>query len=271
MKNILFVVLVVFSFKSLAIDFFEPSPIFKSKVEKLVLQNAEKIQYFKAKYGFVGVGIITKSFKKMVFYTNTNADYLLSGILIDTQSMQNLSSNYASEFELDLGSLPDDVTKLTGIVQGDGNDEIYAIIDVNCGYCHKTWVQIQAIFDNNPKADLKVHWIPVGFLGQDSISKAQLLVGVKDNKKALQLLKKGMAKKPLVISQDDRLLGKNNLQENEAFMRKNKFGGVPLVIAKTEGKWNLFSGMPTPTFFKQLRNKNIIKDKNVALPGSHSE
>jgi protein-disulfide isomerase len=242
----------------MALEFFEPSLEFKEKVEQIVAKNADKIQYFKADFGLVGIGVISKNYRKMVFYTNDNVDFLFSGVLLDAKKMANLSNENANELDMDLSGIVSQVSQLNGIEQGtDDGDEIYAVIDVNCGYCHKTWEQIQAIYSMNPNSKFKVHWIPVGFLGQDSVNKARSILSENENKEAFTLLNQGMNRQQVNVPVEKKSLGTDKVNKNETFMKSNGFGGVPLVIAKVDNKWNMYSGKPSNSFFQRLREKNI--------------
>lgn len=245
------------SFSSVALEYIHPETSFTSKVERLLAGNAKKIDYFEADFGFTGIGVITKQHRKMVFYTNDKAEFLLSGVLLDTKSSENLSTTYSNELEMDLGDIPTEIAQLEGVTQGEGTDEIYAVIDVNCGFCHVTWKEIQKIYAMNPDANIKVHWIPVGFLGSDSISKAQALAGNLNNENAFELLEAGMSREAVPATMEEMVKGESIIQVNEAFMKKHNFGGVPLVISKIDGKWNLDSGRPGPKFFQNLTNKNL--------------
>jgi len=254
MKKVLSVLAIsLLSFTSMAVEFFEPKPEFKTKVDKLVASNAKSIKYFKADHGLTGIGIVTPQYRKMVFYTNDNADYIISGVLIDTESVENLTNKYSADLEVDLTDIRKDLSSLNGITQGEGQDEIYAVVDVNCGYCHKLWAQIQSIYNDNPGANLKVHWIPVGFLGADSLSKAQSIASETDNKSAFNMLKSGMARQPINISPELKLVGQERLKVNDGFMRKHRFGGVPLVVSKIDGRWDI---NPSQKLYSQLKQKN---------------
>ncbi|GAA5132720.1 hypothetical protein GCM10025767_06690 [Thalassotalea piscium] len=260
--------LLILSTSASAVDFFSPDEEFKSKVESLVASNASKIEYFKADHELVGIGVITKNYRKMVFYTNQNADYIVSGVLIDTNTVENLTAKYSEDLKIDLSGIKDQIGQLHAIEQGNANseeDEIYAVIDVNCGYCHRLWEEIQSIYAANPDASVKVNWIPVGFLGKDSLNKAESIAGIKDNQAAFELLAQGMDRQSINASQEERLQGKNLLKASDEFMRKNQFGGVPLVISKVDGKWDMHTGKPPQTFFNRLKNKNKpLNDTNTA-------
>lgn len=257
MKKLLSVFTVsLLSFSTMAVEFFTPEPVFIAKVEKLVGSNAQNIKYFKADYGLTGIGVVTPKYKKMVFYTNDSADYIVSGVLIDTQTVENMTLKYSQDLDVDLTGITSDLEGLNHITQGNGEDVIYAVVDVNCGYCHQLWSEIQSIYKANPTANLTVHWVPVGFLGEDSLNKAKSIASIEDNKSALDMLTKGMNRESLSSTPADKLRGQERLKVNSNFMQKNSFGGVPLVVSNIDGKWDISTGNPGKTFFNALKLKN---------------
>lgn len=223
----------------------------ENKIESFVGANAQSITYFKAQHDLVGIGLVTKDYRKNVFYTNHSGDFLLSGVLIDTESADNLTTIYSESLDVDLGDIPTKLTELSGLEQGDGDNEIYAVIDINCGYCHKMWNQMQTLL-NDPNNNVKVKWITVGFMGRQSVEVSQQIHGMDDKDAAFQLLSKSMSRQAVATTPETRVLGKEQSDNINSFMRDNKFGGVPLVVSKVDGTWNLSPGIPSQKFFQAL-------------------
>jgi hypothetical protein len=253
---------------TLALEEFTPDKSIESKVTKLLGSNARSTTFFNAEHGLTGIGVVGQDFRKMVFYTNENADFLISGVMIDTKTNENLSNKYSMDLKLDLGDIPKQLEALSGVVQGDGDNEVYAIIDLNCGYCHKTWEQMQQVYSKFDNPNLKVTWIPVGFLGSDSIAKAHAIAGSDDTLQAFEKLQAGMQRKTVDASLAEKEAGRKRVSINGDFMKSLNFGGVPVVIAKVDGEWDIHSGMPPPAFFQSLEPKQ--KQLKVQVPNSFS-
>lgn len=221
------------------------------KIEKYVARNSQSVTYFKAQHDLVGVGVVSNDYRKNVFYTNETGDFLLSGVLIDTQSTDNLTAKYADALQVDLGDLPQKLKDLPGVEQGTGDNEVYAVIDVNCGYCHRMWNQMQSLL-SDPNSNVKVKWITVGFLGKQSVEVAQQIYGTTDSSEAYAFLSSSMNRQPVTTDSNLRVQGKDKADAVMQFMQEHSFSGVPLVVSKISDTWNMSPGMPSADFFTKL-------------------
>jgi protein-disulfide isomerase len=266
-----------------AAEFFEPEQEFKTKVERVIGKHSKRIAYFKSYDDLVGVAVIGPSYRKHEFYTNQNADYMYSGVLIDTETLDKVNGKSVADLTLlqddpELLKMIDNIKSVSPVSQGQGGNEIYAVIDPNCSYCHRLWNEIQTIYAKNPKVDLKVNWVLVATIGgEDSKRKGQAITSA-SKEQAFEILEAGMYKAPpfnknsppeqmlaiqkkiaevrekLTVSDEKKWLGKENLAKHSLFMDTFKFGGVPLVISKVNGIWDVNPGMPGPEFFAKLQD-----------------
>jgi protein-disulfide isomerase len=245
----------------MASEKFEPSQEFKDKIN-IYLQSAtsQEVGYFKAEHDLIGIALVGAKYRKMVFYTNNNADFIISGAFIDTTSGANLTEKYVSNIDIDVSDLVTELESAHGSVQGDKNGEniIYAVIDVNCGYCHKSWDSFQQLFDSGVK-NTQVKWIPVGFLGSDSVNKAQFILG-KPETEQFGVISDLMSKVNVPVNKLVMDLGSDKVSFNETLMKKRDYRGVPLIVSKVNGVWSVTNGAPRPDFYAALKVQSQDSD-----------
>lgn len=241
---------------------FEPSDEFKKTIETYLTPSFVKTAtYFKADLGFVGVGVVTNQYKKMVFYTDESASFLINGNLIDTSSGEQLTAKYNSEIELDLSDIAGEFEGAKGFTQGEGENTVYVVVDANCGYCHKTYQSFQEQLAKSNK-NLKIKWVPVGFLGEDSLNKGNIIASASNNEDGLALMEDFMSRKPAKPNSPVTAEGQANLTDNALIMQKYGYNGVPLVVSKVDGEWFIFNGLPRPNYFAKL--SETLKTSEVA-------
>ena len=260
-KTILFATLTAFG--ASAYEPITPSEALVAKVSQYVAANAEKVEYFQAQDELIGIAVVSKDFQKHVFYTNKSGEFIVSGVMIDTETSTNLTQAFSESLTFELPeSLTDAIQETSYVVQGNPNasKKVYAVVDANCGYCHRLWNNIQQGFAQGLMGDVAVHWIPVGFMGSDSVVKAQAILSAEDQQTAFDSLDKAMRKQQLTVTPEQRAASAEQLSENEAFMFSNNFRGVPFVMAQVEGDWSLVKGLPSPNFLASLRAPSSSED-----------
>mgnify|MGYP006142764171 CR=1 FL=1 len=231
---------------------FVPSVEFKKTIATYLTPSFVKTAtYFKAELGFIGVGVVTNQYKKMVFYTDETASFLINGNLINTSSGEQLTAKYNSEIALDLSDIANEFEGAKGFVQGQGENTVYVVVDANCGYCHKTYQSFQAQLAKSNK-NLKIKWVPVGFLGEDSLNKGNIMASATDNDEGLALMKDFMSRSSAKPNSAVTAEGQAMLSNNALIMQKYGYNGVPLVVSKVDGEWFLFNGLPRPNYFAKL-------------------
>lgn len=235
----------------------------------LNFNNANKVTYFETKNEMIGVSVVNEnSFRKELFYTNDEADFIIKGLMIDTKSHENLTQGHYQSIKLPNVVEEDiqDFVKASGITQGTGDNEVIAFIDVNCPACHQAWKQYQEVLDDE-NSNLKVTWVPLAWLGQDSKFKAQMLLG-EAKEKQLALLKSYMSKAPLLPENDKMNAGKSLVEANGFILKARRIQGVPFVLAKVNNKWSVSPGIPSRDHFASLKPKPLPNNKTVKSDNS---
>lgn len=236
---------------------FEPAAHVKAKLDNMLKANATSLTYFKAPHDMIAIGVVSKDLKKHVFYSNADGDFLLSGMMLDTMTQTNFNSAFTNQLDI---TLPEEMTNgiesLHAVSEGVDSEqadvEIYAVVDHNCGFCHRLHKTVQQGMKDGIYGDVKINWAPVGFMGEDSVRKAHKILSQESNDVALDFFNQGMARQSVTTSAEEMLLASNKVKQNESFMRKYDFGGVPAVFVKTGDSWEVFRGLPPQTFFNKL-------------------
>lgn len=258
------------SFSSQAIETFKPSKELVERTNGLIKQQARSVRYYKLDSGLIALGVESFDFKKMVFYTNETGDFLISGVMIDTENRASISNQVQDKFEIDYTPIVNAMKDTHMITNGndDSDNQIIAVIDSNCGYCHSLWNEM-AKFDNDQfNSQVKVAYLPVGFLGADSDTKASAISGITDNTQAYAALETLMQTRRLPAGVTKTDLGIDNAEKNKNFMQTIREGGVPMVMSKIDGKWTKHYGMPRPDFFRSLEKFNqVASQDSVATTG----
>lgn len=78
-------------------------------------------------------------------------------------------------------SVYDSLSKANLITQGNGEAELYALMDVNCPYCHRLYQTTQSMLD-----DVTVHWVMVGYRGARSAETAAAILAHDNPAEALE-------------------------------------------------------------------------------------
>lgn len=250
-KTITYLSVFVLSLPVLAQEKIEPTQLIVDKIRPLLGQQADSIDYFTTPFSMIGIGVVTKNLEKRVFYTNTNVDYVLSGMMFDTATKQNVNANILAQLDVALPTtLTRQLTELNAVKMGTGSKNIYAFVDMNCGVCHRLHKTVEHYFSSGKFTDVTIHYIPIGILGGDSDKKAQTILGQKTNEDALALFADGMSRKPLSNHDASMQSGVQKTQENEGVFRDFSFiKGVPFVVAEIDGNWKFQNGLPSNDFF----------------------
>lgn len=79
-----------------------------------------------------------------IFYTDEQAQYLITGAIWELSTMHNLTAEREKKlFAVDFAKLPFDLTFKK--VKGNGKRQMFVITDPNCGYCKKLEGELQKI------------------------------------------------------------------------------------------------------------------------------
>jgi thiol:disulfide interchange protein DsbC len=114
-----------------------------------------------------------------IYYTDSNANYLIQGNLIDTKQRRNLTEERIEKLtavKFDTLPFKDAFT----IVHGNGQRKLAVFEDPNCGYCKRFERDLQKV-DN---VTIYLFLYPV--LGPDSVEKSKAIWCAKDKAQAFQ-------------------------------------------------------------------------------------
>ena len=232
-----------------------PSAELKSKVDAVLGTNAQSVTYFDSGFdGLTAITLVSKQMKKHTFYTNDKGEFFMAGNLIDGSRQANLTPQFEAKVSIEFpADLTERMSAIPAVVQGKSDDNVvYAVIDANCGYCHRKYSLVEQMFASGEFENVEIRWIPVGFLGQDSQAKAFALGTMieSDPLRAKTFLTQLMKKQRPAVPQD-LLIKRDGVMEAEKLMRDYGFGGVPFVLMRNGDNWSMNPGLPRKEFFTQ--------------------
>ncbi len=202
-------VLLTISLGSLA----QEAVIKKNLVERIPqLQKIDEVN----KTGMAGLYEIRVNGNE-IFYTDSEANFLIQGSLIDTKQKRNLTEERVEKLTMvNFDSLP--LKDAFTVVRGNGKRKLVVFEDPNCGYCKRFEKDLEAI--NN----ITVHTFLYPVLGPDSVEKSKNIWCAKDRNKTWQdWMLRNLA--PPTLSCDT-----SAITRNSEFGRKYKITGTPTLF-----------------------------------------
>ena len=238
-----------------------PSPKITQKVTPLFQKQAQSIRYFNAPDNLMAVGVVTKKFKKQVYYTNQSGDFVMSGRLYETDSKSMHDELVKSELKV---RLPEEFTRSIetspSFSFGQGEQVIYAVVDANCGYCKRFHRTITNKIETGQLANVQVKFIPVGALGQDSTNKAKAILSLPPEEQ-FDAWDAAVNRQPISMGTTEQ--GIKQFDMTQGFFRSQDiFGGVPFVVTSVNGDWMLSNGDPNNQFYSKLVQALEAKESN---------
>lgn len=211
--------------------------------------------------------------QKMVVFTAENGKYLIAGNVVDSKG-DNLTRSLTEKYILS-GVAKAALSEVAGthwFVQGSDKaaHKAYIVIDPNCIFCHLLYKELYPMIE---KGDLQVRWVPVGFLKEDSASKAAALLAADSDADKVKMLHQDETQfdakheeggiQPL---KDDKSVKATAafkaVTQNTAFFQKNGFGGTPTMLyVDNEGKPAFYPGYAKGDELKALVAKMSSKWK----------
>ncbi|MCF8168048.1 MAG: DsbC family protein [Rhodoferax sp.] len=162
-----------------------------------------------------------------IYYTDTQGNYLIQGIMIDTKARRNLTEervNKLTAIKFDALPLKDAFT----IVRGNGNRKLAVFEDPQCGYCKRFERDLQKV-DN-----VTVYMFLYPILGPESNEKSKAIWCAADRAKAWQdwmVRDQAIAAAPGTTTCDT-----SALTRNVALGRKHKIEGTPTLIFSNDAR-----------------------------------
>ena len=245
-----------------------PSSKIIQKITPLFDKQAQSIRYFNAPDNLMAVGVVTDKFKKQVYYTNQNGDFVMSGLLYETDSKLMHDQLVKSELKV---ILPDEFTRSIesspSFSFGQGKQIIYAVVDANCGYCKRFHRTITNKIKTGQLANAQVRFIPVGALGQDSTNKAKAILSLPPEEQ-FDAWEAAVNRQPISMATTEQGIKQFDMAQG-FFRSQDIFSGVPFVVTSVNGDWMMSNGDPNNQFYNNLVQA-IEADKSNSMTASIS-
>lgn len=248
------VLLSLFALHAQAQQPIEPSDLLLSKIRPMLSSQAESMRFFKTPADTVGIGMVTKSYQKRVYYSTQKGEYLLSGMMFDVEQNQSVNDAIMAQLKI---VLPDEIIMplhdSVSVKVGNGEKDIYAFVDLNCPYCRRLHKEIDERIAKGELTNITMHYVLVGVMGGDTKAKAAAILGQPDSSAMFALLEQGMDRVSVTATPEQVAIGKARLAQNEAAYRNFKMSrGVPFVVGEANGSWELIGGVPPEDFFAKF-------------------
>lgn len=208
-------------------------------IQNLLDDGAELHKKFQITDNLNGFAM-TMGADQRVIYATADGQYMFSGALLN-----NSSKNMTKEYEKKYLPKPDYTSAVPALETSagflthdkDADRTMYVLHDANCPYCKRAFDQIMS---KDHKPGVKVKWIPVAALGQNSLQKgAALLSSIDpvlmqrdfDKGRELNKLEIGGAKKyNQKVSDNTKLLGLIGASGTPAMVVVNKDKEIESII-----------------------------------------
>jgi|GEM_PF-6965933 len=227
-----------------------PEPVVQ-KIAPMFSAKAQTISYFTAPNDMIALGVVTRDFKKQVYYTNANGDFVISGMFYDTQTKQNFNAAVNDKLVITLPeALTQGISELPSISHGSGEQVVYALVDPNCGYCKRFYQKVEQQMASGQFDGVTVKYLPVGILSQDSKFKAEAIMSLPVEER-FDAMESAIVNQPInMATKPD---GVSAVAQNKAFYDQFPFiGGVPFVLTQLDGEWKMNPGLPNDAFFRDV-------------------
>lgn len=227
----------------------------RQKIEPIVRAGGASVHYFEGPGGLIGIGLTQWNGQQSIAWATADGAALIGGVMIDTARQSNLTARYIDQ-ELpkpDLSPIMRDVEQTTiGFEQGDkgSENEFYVFVDPTCRYCQQAYAAFQTLLTQ--ENDIRIRWIPVGILGAAGENRAAAALGTGGD--GFQMLQAFLAKQAAAVNPEDVANGQTAHQNNLAMFRKLRFDGVPAIVSRVNGEFQVKTGVADMTKLRaQLR------------------
>jgi len=211
------------------------------------LEGVMKIQgWFKGPGNLVGVAARFNG-QPMVFFTDPQGRYMLSGAAVDLTTGKNLIAEataqyFAGEAEgANRSSALPSPTKIgmdkitlenfKGISQGKGvsGKKAYVIFDFACGHCMRLYQSL-----SKEKINGEIKWVPVTFSGNEATSQAALALGMGKIDSVANLSGKALID-AIVVNKEALGRGALSAENNTRLAQEQKITSTPYFIYERSG------------------------------------
>jgi protein-disulfide isomerase len=247
----------------------EPSEEFSAKFSEL-FAHANSIHYYNMPHDMVAIGVITKSLKQQVYYTNKDGDYVLSGMFYDVDKKQTMNAMISAQLDEHMPPPPESLTEgvkqLPSIQDGEGDQVVYAIVDPQCGFCKRLHQTVDRYRKLGKLENVEVRYIMVNSMGPKSTQLSNAIMSKENNEEKMAALASALQRQPIALDANED--GKKAVSVNKAFMDQFDFiSGVPYIITEMNGKWITNPGLPGDDFFNNLdRISQVVRVESSNEP-----
>lgn len=211
--------------------------------------NLEIEKEFPAAGGLKGWLVKEPSGRHIVVYTTQDGEVLIAGMALD-KAGKNLTAQYAEQYAPQVDYSPAYkafTSEAASVMVGNSSAkaEVTIVFDANCGFCKAMHKLVQPAVD---AGELRVRYVPVAIMGQDSDTKGAGLLAAKNPAEAVD------SPDP---SNDKALIGK--VMSNTALMKKYGFNGTPVVMYKSKvgGPETLYVSPGVPNILEMFAKLGI--------------
>lgn len=245
MRNVIVLILCVVSAFAHAQETVTPSP----SLERAMLKfgGALKVEgWFKGPGNLTGVAAKFNG-QPMVFFTDPEGRYMLTGTAVDITNGKNLiaeaTARYFANFGMKRGEAaalpvpkktsirPEELNGLASVRHGNARTGkvAYVLFDFECEHCMALY---HAIAAQKPSGELR--WIPVAFSGEAAASKAALALGAGRMDSVVSLEGKSLADS---VKKNKAALGRGALllEKNMQFLQSHNIGSTPRFFYEKSG------------------------------------
>ena len=192
--------------------------------------------------GVKGVVVEPSSGQQNVLgWTNASGDFFIPGPFFNSEG-----NDITKEMLQKYGGLaaPKDVAdqlQNSGFVAGTNGPILTAFFEPYCGYCNQLFTQLAPKID---KGEVRVRFVMVGFLAEDSLARAADIVNASNPYAALKTWEGTKDKSKVKTSSATEEEKSKILQNNMAMNKAGQSGTPALVFCDKNGDVQISSGMP---------------------------
>lgn len=194
-------------------------------------RGGELHEVFKVSDYLIGYAMSLGS-DQIIVYATPDGQHLFSGDLVNNRA-QNLTEIYAQQYlpQPDFSAVIPEFEEASWIETHDSDAEktLYVIHDPRCPYCKQAF---ELIMQNEHRDGVKVRWLPVAALGQESVVQSSALLAAENPIQLQRDLDNGYE-----LSRQERdsaTKHRDDVMRNSQLMRKIEASGTPAFMVVNE-------------------------------------
>lgn len=219
-------------------------------VQKISEGKASVAEVFRGPSGYLGV-VVNVGDSKFIGWMTPQLDAFFVGAMFDrtgknVTQVEMLARGYAKpepdkdQFLPPQAAIRKAVESTSSFIEGRSGPIVTAFIDFNCGYCRTFYQRSRPFVD---RGAMRIKWVPVAILAEDSIGKAAAVMASHDPVGAVALTEENrLAPMKRVGQALQEKIGANTAVLN--LLSGGKSGTPTLLLQKKDGTYSISPGMP---------------------------